>query len=170
MTRKSFELSIRKGALGEKIVRERMEAKGWVVYCPVTDGAHAFDLLAIKDKRRALAMDVKAKARLNKIPATGINQSHFETYRDFSQRHQMPFWVIFVDEWQRSIYGNSIEALERPFSSANFGLFPRVEVWKVPIRIWHLEQMINIAPIDDALAAELEEISQRSYGYGDVSE
>jgi len=166
MTQKSFEISLRKGTLGEKICREKLEAKGWVVYSPVTEGAHAFDMLAIKDKMRAIAMDVKAKARLNYMPATGINQNHFEIYDAFSRKHNMPFWIIFVDEWERKIYGNSIERLECPFKSPGHGMFPVVKNWKVPIRLWHLNQMIHIADVDEDLVADLEEVSQRAYGYG----
>jgi hypothetical protein len=68
MTRRNFDISLRKGALGESIIRSIMEDKGWVVYQPVTEGAHCFDIMAIRDKKTAIAVDVKAKARMNKFP------------------------------------------------------------------------------------------------------
>ena len=58
MTRPNFEVALKKGAVGETIVRRILEQKGWVVYQPMTDGAHCFDMLSIKDKKSAIAIDV----------------------------------------------------------------------------------------------------------------
>ena len=43
--------SVKKGNVGERIVREYLEAKGLVCYQPVTERAHAFDMLAIREKK-----------------------------------------------------------------------------------------------------------------------
>ena len=63
MTRASFLMSLSKGEFAEQIIKGKMEARGFVVYRPTTDRAHAFDILAIKDKEKCIAIDVKAKAR-----------------------------------------------------------------------------------------------------------
>lgn len=163
---RNFDVSLEKGAVGERICRQYLERKGWVVYQPMTDGAHAFDMLAIKNKERAIAMDVKAKARMNRWYATGINQRHFRTYEGFSNRHSMPFWLFFVDEHERRIYGNSIDALETQVE-ADGRLWPTVMTFKnVETRVWHLSQMLTLAVIDDQCALELAALNQRSYGYG----
>lgn len=164
MIPRSFELSLRKGAIGEQVCRDILERKGWVVYQPATEGAHAFDMLAILNKQRAVAIDVKAKARLNHWRATGINQAHFETYKAFSEKHAMPFWLFFVDECEHAIYGNELSILETPVTIDGH-LWPRVMKWKPPIRLWHLDQMRLVCSIDDAIAYELAELSQRSYAY-----
>lgn len=131
----------------------------------MTDGAHAFDMLAIQNKERAVAIDVKAKARLNNWRATGINQRHFETYQAFSIRHSMPFWLFFVDECERKIYGNRLDEIEKP-KAYDGGLWPQVKRFRgVETRVWHLDQMLIIADIDEAIAAELAAHSQRSHDY-----
>jgi len=165
MTRPSFELALRKGDVGEELVRCRLEAQGWVVYKPITDKAHAFDILCIKNKRTAIAMDVKAKARLNKYPATGINQKHFEEYKYFSEKHLMDFWVIFVDEMQKSVYGNRLTELEKP-RTVEGKTYPWVMPTKgQPVRLWPLEAMITIGSIDAETQARLVDLSQRNYSY-----
>ncbi len=165
MTQRNFEIAIKKGEVGEAIVKDHLEKKGWVVYQPVTDGAHCFDILCIKQKKTAIAIDVKSKSRLNKFPATGINQSHFDEYKAFSEKHNMPFWIIFVDEGQKKIYGNCLEALEQlrvvdgnkyPFVMPNYGK---------PIRVWPLSAMIHIANLDDSEQASLLALNQRTSAY-----
>lgn len=166
MIRRSFETALAKGALGETVVRELLESRGWVVYQPVTTGPHQFDMLCIKDKKRAIAFDVKAKARMNWFPCTGVNQKHFEEYRQFSERHRMPFWLVFVDEAQRQIYGNTIEELERP-REVQGRKFPWLMVTKkgAQLRLWPLEAMRQISPITVEQAEALSAYNQRSYAY-----
>lgn len=167
MTRPSFETALAKGEIGEQIVKLLMESVGWVVYRPVTEGAHHFDMLCIKDKRTAVAFDVKAKARMNNLPATGIDQRHFDEYARFSNRHQMPFWLVFVDEMERRVYGNEIAELEKERNVGGLK-YPR-HIRGGKIRIWPLEAMRHIANLDEAQAESLIALSQRNYGYGAVA-
>ena len=166
MTRKSFELAMAKGDAGEAIVRQKLEGKGWVVYQPVTEGAHHFDMLGIYQKRTAVAFDVKATARMNKFPCTGVNQKHFDEYQQFSQRHAMPFWIVFVDEGMRQIYGNTIEELEKPIAvngiNYPWNFTPK---FGAPLRLWALASMKVIADLDAESAEVLKSLSQRNHEY-----
>ena len=165
MTRLSFDIAMKKGDIGEEIVKAHLESKGWVVYQPVTDGAHCFDILCIKQKKTAIAIDVKAKARMNKWPATGINQNHFEEYKAFSDKHNMPFWLIFVDEGQKTIYGNCLDTLEKP-SVVEGKEYPFVmQTRSASVRLWPLASMIHIAQLGDADQEKLSSFSQRNYQY-----
>ena len=40
-------IQVKKGNLGENIVKDTLEKKGYVVYKCVTERAHAFDFLAV---------------------------------------------------------------------------------------------------------------------------
>ena len=170
MTRPSFEVAKVKGAIGEAVVRRILEAKGWVVYQPMTDGPHQFDMLSIRDKQAAIALDVKAKARMTYLPCTGVNQGHFEEYQRFSQRHRMPFWIVFVDESERAIYGNTIEELERPrvVGGRSYPLSMNDRRGK-SLRLWPLSAMKRISDISGDDASELVALSQRSYDYREPS-
>lgn len=166
MTQPNFERAKAKGAVGEAIVRAMLEAKGWVVYQPQTQGAHQFDMLCIKDKNAAIAFDVKAKARMNMAACTGINQTHFDEYARFSERHNMPFWVVFVDEQLGRIYGNSLTELERPIVVDGI-TYPWQFLTKFGklLRLWSLDSMKDIAPLDEASVALLADLSQRNHEY-----
>ncbi len=165
MTQQSFDMAMRKGFLGEDIVKRLFERKGWVVYSPETKGAHQFDILAIKDKDSAVAVDVKTKASMNWYPATGVNQKHFEEYQRFSNKHSMPFWLVFVDEKLKKVYGNTLSELEKPRQVAG-NVYPLVKTFGgVKIRLWPLEAMIPIALIENDVATILMSLSQRSYDY-----
>lgn len=160
---RSFEVALRKGAIGEEIVRPYLEAKGYVVCRPVTEGAHAFDGLAIRNKKHCIAYDVKAKARMNKWPATGVNVSHFVTYWEFSQNHNMPFWLFFVDEMLGQIYGNEISKLEehRHVDGVDYPFV--LNTRSDQIRIWPLEAMVKISALSDEQKAALAACNQRTH-------
>ncbi len=111
------------------------------------------------------AMDVKAKARLNKYPATGINQKHFDEYLAFSEKHSMLFWVIFVDEMLMAVYGNEIAELEKE-RVVEGRKYPFVLPTKgQPVRVWPLEAMKQIGTIDSETQEKLFGLSQRNYAY-----
>ena len=163
----NFDKALKKGAIGEDIVRKLLEAKGWIVYQPFTNGPHAFDMLATLNKERAIALDIKAKARMNKFPATGVNKKHYEQYKRFSEKHAMPFWIVFVDEAQNSIYGNTIELLDVPCVIDKIEYpFDLVTRHNVVIRLWPLEKMYQFGKLSDLQSAELKALNQRNYEYG----
>ncbi len=138
---------------------------GWIVYRPETDGAHAFDMLCVRNKQEAIVVEVKAKARLNRWPATGIAERHYQDYVRFSRRHSMPIFILFVDEGEKRAYGNFIHVLDRPLLVGGI-TYPRLmNDWRPPTRLWPLAAMEHVADLDDAQCAELMEVSQRSHAY-----
>lgn len=161
-----FQKALKKGSIGEGIIRRLLEQKGWVVYQPSTEGAHSFDMMAILKKKTAVAIDVKTKARMNYLPATGVDMKHFLEYRAFSIRHQMPFYIVFVDEMERKIYGNQLGVLEekRIVNNVYYPYMMHTKQGK-DIRVWPLEAMRPIAPLPDDEALYLESLNQRSYNY-----
>jgi len=168
MIRANFSVALKKGAIGEQIIRQKMEQKGWTVYMPLTEGAHHFDMLATLRKERAIALDVKTKSRMNKWNATGVNQRHFEQYQQFSQLHNMPFWIVFVDEGLKSIYGNELKSLEVPYHCEVDGYtYPRTLNMRNGgcVRLWPLNTMVHLGDLSDEKAAKLTELSQRNYGF-----
>lgn len=165
MTQRSFNIALQKGDIGEAIIQKLLEEKGWSVYRPDTDGAHCFDMLAILNKAQCIAVDVKAKAAMKYYPATGINQKHFEEYQRFSKKHLMPFWLFFVDENSCSIYGNTLDELEKPRKVANKQYPMKLTAGQALLRVWPLDAMKVVADITPAQAASLKKLSQRNYDY-----
>ena len=161
----SFETALAKGEIGENIVRDMLEKKGWVVYKPVTDKAHAFDIMAIKDKKHVMAFDVKAKARRSLYPDTGIDERHYQVYKTFQDQHNITFWVVFIDENEKKAYGNEIDKLNESTLVNHNGKQIQYPMVSNGIRYFSLNNMINIFTLDDSYADKLKELSQRNYDY-----
>lgn len=161
-----FEQAKEKGKIGEELIKKFFEAKGVIVYRPNTEGAHWIDMLAIKEKKSAIAVDVKSKARMNKFPATGVNQKSFEEYLKFSLKHNMPFWIIFIDELMHEVYGNTIENLEKPrkLEGKNYPLEMKTKNGD-HIHLWPLTAMIKIGDLDENIIQQLTSLNQRGYNY-----
>lgn len=164
-TSRNFDLALEKGEYGEQIVRRILEQKGFVVYKPHTEGAHAFDVLAIKDKSRCIAMDVKAKSRRNKYADTGINVRHFLTYKSFSETHRMPFWLVFVDEMIGKIYGNTLDQLAKPMQRDGISYPYTFDNGYGATIYWHLESMIEMYSLSETDKSNLVKLSQRNHEY-----
>ena len=106
--------TVKKGNVGERLVRDYLERRGFIVYEPQTEGAHGFDKLAIINKRQAIIVECKSKARRNKYADTGINIKHLNEYQYISEKHNLPVFIFFVDEMLGKIYGNTLKELLIP--------------------------------------------------------
>jgi len=166
MTRPDFNKALLKGEVGEELIKPMLESKGYIVYQPNTnDKPHAFDILAIKDKRKVIAMDVKAKARRNSYPDTGVDMRLYRGYKRFSEKHNMDFYLVFVDEMLKKIYGNSIRTLDSEITLRVRGkriIYPWVFKG---IRYWPLRSMVSFGTLPEDAVQKLIELSQRSYDY-----
>lgn len=148
---------VKKGNIGEYLVREYLEAKGWIIYEPITKGAHYFDKLATKNKDKVIALDVKTKARLNKWNATGIDLRHYKEYINFVKKTSIPFYLVFVDDKTGNVYSQEITKLKNPIKVNNF------------IIAWNLEQMKLLFNIGKEKIKELEKFDTRNYKFNPIN-
>jgi hypothetical protein len=162
----SFEQAKAMGELGERFVKLLLERKGFIVYRPDTGGAHWIDIIALKDKDRAIAMDVKTKSRRTYFPDTGVNQRQFYEYLRFSKKHNMPFYLVFVDEMMGQIYGNTLDELEiqRIVGGHQYPLVSE-DRFGNQIRYWPLSAMKFYGSVDPAVAKKIKALAQRGYQY-----
>ncbi len=152
----------KKGEYGEKKVHEYLEAKGFVVYLPVTPAAHAFDRLAIKDKKQAVIVECKAKARRTRYADTGINITHYNDYLYISKKHNLPVFIFFIDEHLREIYGNFLSELERP-TKVSGKMYPAREGKIIYFPLVNMRR--NIARLSESDSNYLKQQSRRNYEY-----
>ena len=114
-----FEISSKKGQIGEDIFQEFMEGEGWIVYKPdKKDKPHYFDMMCTFEKEKAVAFDVKTKTRLKsggkfKFDAQGFDKKHFEQYLNFTKKINIPFFVIFIDSLSGDVMCINIEKLKK---------------------------------------------------------
>lgn len=154
MTQINFETALQKGEIGETIIREFLEEKGWVVYFPFTKNkAHAFDMLATYNKEKVFALDVKTKARLNKWPAQGINIKHYNEYIKFKSQMAIPFYIVFIDDKNGDVHSMELKEETQSFK-VNEGVIA-----------WWLKDMKYLFNIGEDKIKELSQFDQRSYEY-----
>ena len=166
MTPINFEKQLKKGNLAESIIIPRMEFAGWICYKAVTQGAHWIDVIAFKGKGIGkMGVDIKSKSKMLLAPhinCTGINQQHFEEYKKFNDE-LYPVWLIFIDDNDGEIYGNTLDNLEivkeennRKYPTIiNDGRDGR------QIRIWHYSSMQRLGYITSEEKEMLKKLSQK---------
>jgi len=154
--------SNKKGNIGESIVKDWLKNRGYMIYSPEVLGAHAFDILAMKDKINLIAGDVKTKAKLNKYNGTGIDISHYKTYKKISEKHNIPFFIFFVDEQMGKIYGNFLDKLEaKVYDDVQYPFNMNEE-----IIIFSMKNMILVADISLDDSNKIKMLNTRNYEYG----
>jgi hypothetical protein len=148
---KSFEIALKKGELGENIIRDYLEEKGWIVYFPFTKNkAHAFDMLCTYKKEKVFALDVKTKARLNKLPAQGINLKSYNEYLHFKKSMDINFYLVFIDDKNGDVHSFEIGKEIKNFKMGK-------------IIFWYLEDMKYLFNIGKENITKLSEFDQRNY-------
>jgi len=147
---------VKKGDIGENIVRKYLEKQGYIVYQPKTKGAHYFDMLATKNKQEVIALDVKTKARLNIAAATGIDLKHYEDYKRLANTTQMPFYIYFVDEMEGKVYKQLLHKLPEPFKLNKY------------IVCWYLKDLIYLFDLTEEEKNELKKYNTRSHEYNPI--
>jgi hypothetical protein len=161
----NFEKSLNKGKYGEKLVAEFLLKKGVYVYKSTIEGSHPMDFLALKDGK-LFPLDIKTKARRTHYKDTGINERNYIIYNCFAEQHSIDFWIIFVDEYEKRIYGNTLAELNKPFfkDGKNYPLIEKDKYNKM-IRYWHIDKMLPFRNLTEEEVKKLKELSQRNYNY-----
>jgi len=154
---------VKKGNIGENIIRGYLESKGWVVYEPITDKAHGFDKLCMKGKQQLIIAEVKTKARLNILNATGFDNKHFKEYKYIRNKHGIEVFIFFVDEHLKKIYGNKLSVLEKPYKAKD-GDYPKL-IANDKIIIFSLEVMHHVSNLSEGESNEIKKYNTRSYDY-----
>ncbi len=154
---KNFDIALKKGEIGENIIRIFFEQKGWIVYFPFTKNkAHFFDMLCTYNKQKVIAVDVKTKARLNNWNAQGIDVKSYNQYLNFVNTTKVNFYLIFVDDKNGDVYGADITKLKNP-------IYPNDK-----IIAWELKQMKFLFKITEEQINELTKLDQRNYNYNPI--
>jgi hypothetical protein len=154
-----------KGDFAESIVDKFLEEKGYIIYNPKTSGAHAFDRIAIKDKKQMIIAESKAKARRKYYYDTGINYKHYKGYQAISKKHNLPVFLFFIDEYQGNIYGNFLERLSQEIIYTYNGKIKKYPCIENNIIYFCLTNMMNICDLTDKEVEFLKNNSTRNYSY-----
>ena len=158
-------LTTRKGDVGESLVDKMLREKGFVIYKPEVGQAHAFDRLAIKDKKILMIAEVKAKAKRKYFPDTGIDFRHYKEYKNIMKKHNLEVILFFVDEEMGKIYGGKLSDIEviNNFKVNNKDVtYPKIEK---NIIYFHIEKMKEYADLKRADVLNLEALTTKKQAY-----
>ena len=155
---------VKKGNLGEGIIDKYFENQGYITYKPVTDGAHLIDRLYVKDKKQLIFADVKTKPKRNKYPDTGFNYKNYEEY-EMLKEMGLEVWIIFVDEAEGAIYGNTLEKLSEPCSIQHKGKTIEYPLRWGEIIYFYRNDMIDITLLSKEEVGEIRSYNTRNYEY-----
>lgn len=155
---------VKKGNIGELIVKEYLESKGYIVYEPVTKGSHSFDKIAVKDKNNMVIVEVKTKARMNKFNATGFDIRSYKYYKFIKEKYNIPLYCFFVDEYLGKIYGNKLSLLEKKYIDIKKVIYPNIEIVN-NIVLFSLDSMHTIHSLTNLEINEIKKYNTRNYKY-----
>ena len=157
-------ITVKKGNIGERLVREHFEKNGYIVYEPVTEGPHPYDKIVTMNKKHIVIAEVKTKARLNKYAATGFNVDSYKYYHLLGKKYNLPIYIYFVDEMLKKIYGNKLSILEEKHIDRMGIIYPNTEIVN-GIILFSLEKMIVVKELTDQQVEAIKKNSSRNYGY-----
>lgn len=147
------------GDFGELLIREYFEQKGCICYKPVTDGAHLFDFLMLMPNKKTIAVEVKTKPSRTKYPDTGFNLKQYNGYKKFTDEHNVPIFIFFVDENKGAIYGNYLHELDKPRVSNGIAYpFEEPTRYGQTIKYYPLEAMLAVRELTCNEISELKRL------------
>lgn len=170
-------LRTEKGHLGEDIIKNLLikSPKVAALYQPADiTTAHPFDLIVDLVGGNQILVDVKTYASRSLYRDTGINISHKEMYLQKQREYRKPFFIIFVDDLERRIYGGYLNNLlvpyttdprrgERGRSSIDY---PSIETCGNGKKIYFsLDSMTHLAQLSDYNIKVLSTFSTGAYRY-----
>ena len=162
---------VKLGNIGEKIINDYLEKQGLVIYRPVTDNAHGFDVLVSRGKLELTLCEVKTKPKRKYFPDTGINHSVFKDYESICKKHNLKMFLFFVDFDIGQIYGDFLHVLseiKRHVHEDKEYSYPKIELDKHKNRdiIYFFQpSMRKIADIPVEMVEEMRGLSKRKYDY-----
>lgn len=159
-------LEAKKGALGEKIVKEFLESKGCAVSRPADtfkSGASIVDFIYDDNYRRNYA-EVKTQiARpfgVENAPCYSFPKSRVEAYKRYVAEHDEQLDIFVVDPENGFIYVSYLEGLEEKVTidARDFPFDKYIESMGGEFHYWHRKQFLSSFPIPDEDLAELRKL------------
>jgi len=145
---------VKKGSIGEQIVNEILSKEGYVVYRPISEGAHKIDFFAHKEdaQKKIICVEAKAKKRMAIYCETGFNYTNYLHYKEIYEKHNIETFVYFIDDFEECIYGALLSELGEGTRRAN-------------VIVWDLGRMNPYRKLTHSELVELKKYTQVNYDY-----
>jgi len=151
---------VKKGMIGEKYVQEFLGKKGFIIYKPITEGSHKIDFFTHHgEQKRVVCVEVKAKRRMAKYQKTGFNYDCYLQYKELWDKHKIPTYVFFIDDFEECIYGNWLNELGEGWRPPNYN----------KVIVWDLDKMKFLRKLTPVEIFEANQYTKENYDYSKVS-
>lgn len=148
--------TVKKGNIGERIVKQALEKAGYIVYVPTTHGSHKIDFFAHRGtQKEVICCEVKTKPRMKHTHETGFDLIVYEHYKSIYEKYKIPVFVAFVDEFEECVYGNWLHKLKEPRQINH-------------VVVWPLCRMIKLFDLSPSQLAEIRQHTRSNYDYTHV--
>lgn len=147
---------VKKGDIGEELVKQYLETKKFILYKPISNGSHKIDYFCHSgNEKKVICAEVKTKRRMAMKPKTGFNLSSYNHYLDMKTKHNIDTFVFFVDDFEKKIYGQWLSKLTE-FEIIN------------DVIVFPLLQMKVIRDLKELEIQQISEYSTVNYSYDNV--
>jgi hypothetical protein len=103
----------KQGTAGEDIARRYLIRNRYLPFVPGFEGSHPIDFITIKPgENNLIAIDAKTYARRFVAEQTGIDAADYFTYKSFEKARKLKVYLMFVDPFEKAIYGAYLSELE----------------------------------------------------------
>lgn len=151
---------VKKGNIGELLVKEFLEKNGFTLYSPVTEGSHKVDYFAHSEKEKnVICAEVKTKRRMAFHERTGFNYSNYLHYKELYEKHKIPTYIFFVDDFEKCIYGQWLHKLGEGVVMGTG--------WNEVI-VWDLNLMDKKRELTESEVLEISKYTKENYDYSGV--
>lgn len=157
------QIEVKKGDLGEELVKKYLEAKKQTVYSTSTDQGHPVDMIcASQDKSNMYMVEVKAKARRKYYPDTGFDLSVYNEYKALQIQRNLTLYVFFVDEEAGKIYGGSLDDISKPTQITHRGHVLEYPLCNKGIMYFPVDNMITVDSIPKDIRGRLQKLTTKN--------
>lgn len=152
---------VKKGDIGESIIKDFLEAHNYILYRPITNGAHKIDFFAHSSiEKKVICAEVKSKRRMATKAKTGVNVSALQHYSELYEKHNIPTYIFFIDDFERCVYGNWLHML-------GAGEITGRNNYQA-VTVWELSAMKFIRWLSEVEITELSKHTSENYDYSRV--
>lgn len=151
--------SVKKGNVGENIIRSYLEEQGYVVYHPSMKMPHPFDFMCYKDGEFFIA-DVKTKPCRDKYPDTGMDYEDYINYKRIGAEHNLGVFIFYVDPKLKIIYGNWLSELDKHTQVKTEHLVLKYPIIYGRVIFFPLVNMLKIKELSEEDCGRLDAISK----------
>ena len=144
---------VKKGDLGEDLVKDFLHKKGFILYKPITNGSHKVDYFCHSGKdKKVICAEAKTKRRMALRPATGFNVNCYEHYFELNKKYNIKTFVFFIDDFERCIYGQWLHLLGKGITIKN-------------VIVWPMDKMKLIRNLSNSEVNSINQFTSVNYDY-----